>query len=81
MDETEIAVNQRIKQLMGKTLDQKFQKTWSTMTAADLERFVTHFAELLVRDCADTAYNHSSLTLGQGYTIAKDIKRHYGVEE
>lgn len=74
-------MNQHIKRLMGKTLDERFQKTWSTLTPADLERFVEHFSELLIRDCADTAYNHSSLTLGQGYTIAKDIKRHYGVEQ
>jgi hypothetical protein len=56
MDEAEIAVNKRIKQLMGQTLDDKFKETWSTMTPADLERFVKHFAELLIRDCADTAY-------------------------
>lgn len=80
MDEAEITVNERIKKLMGQTLDDKFKETWSTMTPADLEKFVTHFAELLIRDCADTAYNNSSLTLGQGYTVAKDIKRHYGVD-
>lgn len=77
MDETEITVNERIKQLMGETLDDKFKETWSTMTYEDLEKFVTHFAELLIRDCADVAYKFDGLTLGQGYTIAKHIKTHY----
>jgi len=81
MDEAEIAVNKRIKQLMGQTLDDKFKETWSTMTPEDLERFVKHFAELLIRDCADTAYRFDGVTLGQGYTIAKHLKKHFGVEE
>ena len=80
MDEAEIAVNKRIKQLMGQTLDDKFKETWSTMTPADLEKFVKHFAELLIRDCADTAYRFDGLTLGQGYTIAKHIIKNYEVE-
>jgi hypothetical protein len=51
------------------------------MTPADLEKFVKHFAELLIRDCADTAYRFDGVTLGQGYTIAKHIKKNYEVEE
>ena len=80
MDEAEITVNQQIKKLMGQTLDERFKETWSTMTAEDLERFVKHFAELLIRDCADVAYRFDGLTLGQGYTIAKHIKKNYEVE-
>ena len=80
MDEAEIAVNERIKRLMGQTLDEKFSHTWTTMTPEDLEKFVKHFAELLIRDCADTAYRFDGLTLGQGYTIAKYLKKHFEVE-
>lgn len=80
MDETEKPVNKHVKQLMGRTLDAKFKATWSTLTYEDLERFVTHFSQLLIRDCADVVYRFDGLTLGQGYTIAKHIKRHYGVE-
>lgn len=80
MDEAEITVNQQIKKLMGQTLDERFKETWSTMTAEDLEKFVTHFAELLIRDCADVAYRFDGLTLGQGYTIAKHIKKNYEIE-
>ena len=80
MDEAEITVNQQIKKLMGQTLDERFKETWSTMTPEDLERFVKHFAELLIRDCADVAYRFDGVTLGQGYTIAKHIKNNYEVE-
>ena len=51
------------------------------MTPADLEKFVKYFAELLIRDCADVAYRFDGITLGQGYTIAKHIKKNYEVEE
>jgi ABC-type transporter MlaC component len=73
-------MQKRVKQLMAQTLDEKFSHTWSTMTPADLEKFVKHFAELLIRDCADVAYRFDGITLGQGYTIAKHIKKNYEVE-
>jgi len=73
-------MQKRVKELMGQTLDKKFSHTWTTMTPADLEKFVKHFAELLIRDCADVAYRFDGVTLGQGYTIAKHIKKNYEVE-
>ena len=73
-------MQKRVKELMGQTLDEKFSHTWTTMTPEDLEKFVKHFAELLIRDCADTAYRFDGLTLGQGYTIAKYLKKHFEVE-
>ena len=73
-------MHKRIKQLMGQTLDDKFKETWITMTPADLEKFVKHFAELLIRDCADTVYRFDDLTLGQGYTVAKHLRKHFEVE-
>ena len=65
---------------MAQTLDEKFSHTWTTMSYEDLEKFTTHFARLLIKDCADTAYKFDGLTLGQGYTIAKHIKKNYEVE-
>ena len=65
---------------MGQTLDEKFSDTWTTMTYEDLEKFTTYFARLLIKDCADTAYRFDGLTPGQGYTIAKHIKKNYEVE-
>jgi hypothetical protein len=73
-------MHKRVKQLMAQTLDDKFSHTWTTMTPADLEKFVKHFAELLIRDCADTAYRFNGITLGQGYTIAKHIKKNYEIK-
>ena len=73
-------MNDRIKQLMAQTLDKKFSHTWTTMSHDDLEKFVAHFSELLVNDCADTAYRVDGLTLGQGYTVANHIKKRYGGE-
>ena len=73
-------MQKRVKQLMGHTLDDKFKETWSTMTPADLEKFVKHFAELLIRDCADVAYRFDGVTLEQGYTIDKHIKKNYEIE-
>ena len=73
-------MQKRVKELLTKTLDEKFSHTWSTLTPADLEKFVRHFAELLIRDCADTAYRFDGLTLGQGYTVAKHIKKHFEIE-
>jgi len=73
-------MNKRIQELMGQTLDTKFSETWTTMTYEDLEKFAKHFAELLIRDCADTAYRFDGVTLGQGYTIAKHIKKNYEIE-
>ena len=73
-------MQKRVKELMGQTLDEKFRETWTTMTYEDLEKFTTHFARLLIKDCADTAYKFDGLTLGQGYTIAKHIKKNYEVE-
>ena len=73
-------MQKRVKELMAQTLDEKFSHTWTTMTPADLEKFVKHFAELLIRDCADVAYRFDGVTLGQGYTVAKHIKKNYEVE-
>jgi len=73
-------MQKRVKELMTQTLDEKFSHTWSTLTPEDLEKFVKHFAELLICDCADVAYRFDGVTLGQGYTIAKHIKKNYEVE-
>jgi hypothetical protein len=73
-------MQKRVKELMGQTLDEKFSHTWTTMTYEDLEKFTTHFARLLIKDCADVAYKFDGLTLGQGYTVAKHFKKNYEIE-
>ena len=44
-------MNERIRELMGNTLDEKFAGTWSTMDMQDLTKFSERFAELIVREC------------------------------
>ena len=44
-----------IRELMSKTLDEKFAGTWSTMDMQDLAKFSERFAELIVRECAEIA--------------------------
>ena len=73
-------MQKRVKQLMAQTLDEKFRETWTTMTYEDLEKFTTHFARLLIKDCAGVAYRFDGLTLGQGYTVAKHLRKHFEVE-
>jgi len=73
-------MQKRVKELMAQTLDEKFRETWTTMTYEDLEKFAAHFARLLIKDCADTAYRFDGLTLGQGYTVAKHLRKHFEVE-
>ena len=45
-------MNERIKALMGQTLDEKFAGTWSTMDLLDLQKFAERFTELIVQECA-----------------------------
>jgi hypothetical protein len=44
-------MNERIRELMGKTLDDKFSYTWDTMTHEGLLQFSEKFAELIVAEC------------------------------
>ena len=67
-------MNNRIKELMGKTLDDKFSHTWTTMTYEDLEKFSEQFAELIVRECADIAADQSAIR------PEYRIRKHFGVD-
>ena len=76
-------MNERIKELMGKTLDDKFSHTWTTMTYEDLEKFSEQFAELIVAECAKVCRDQPNV-----YALKADrdncaiaIEEHFGVEE
>jgi hypothetical protein len=45
-----------------------------------IETYNIKLAKLIVLECADVAYKFDELTIGQGYTVAKHIKKHFGVE-
>ena len=46
-------MNERTKELMGQTLDEKFAGTWSVMDLQDLTKFTDRFAELIVAECIE----------------------------
>ena len=76
-------MNERIKELMGKTLDDKFSHTWDTMTHEGLLMFSEKFAELIVRECAkvldDKLANPNGANMA--YCDGSDFLEHFGVEE
>ena len=71
-------MNERIKELMGKTLDSEFSHTWDTMTYEDLLKFSENFAELIVRECAKVA---DLADENKCEWIGGNILTHFGVEE
>jgi hypothetical protein len=76
-------MNERIKELMGKTLDDKFSHTWDTMTHEGLLQFSEKFAELIARECAQVCRDQPNIYAEK---VARDncaiaIEEHFGVEE
>jgi hypothetical protein len=76
-------MNERIKELMGQALDEKFAGTWSVMDMQDLTKFADRLAELIVGECAKIVED-STWNLPHGYKTvdqANLVKQHFGVEE
>ncbi len=79
-------MNERIKTLMGKTLDSEFSHTWDTMTYEGLLQFSEKFAELIVRECIECADIVGKSNLASGYPnstahhVKQKIQEHFGVE-
>ena len=69
-------MNERIKALMGQTLDEKFSGTWSTMDMQDLQKFTERLAELIVRECAQVAEEVDGDSRAR-----KCVLEHFGVKE
>ena len=72
-------MNERIKQLMGQTLDEKFSGTWSVMDMQDLTKFADRFAELIVRECM--RLNSKELSITAIERLLPLYQEHFGVEE
>lgn len=70
-------MNERIKELMGKTLDDKFSHTWDTMTYEGLLMFSEKFAELIVKECADVGERYAD----GNYEVYNQILKRFGMEE
>ena len=80
-------MNERIKELMGKTLDDKFSHTWDTMTHEGLLQFSEKFAELIVRECilqvADVRIENDFEPVGDAVLVRAlaGIKNYFGIAE
>ena len=74
-------MNERIKELMGQTLDEKFAYTWSTMDIQDLKKFAERFAELIVKECVEVTLKTdvSYIEIDAMHRIRDRIKDHFGV--
>jgi hypothetical protein len=70
-------MNERIRELMGKTLDSEFSYTWDTMTHEGLLQFSKKFAELIVQKCADIGERYAD----GNYEVRNQILSHFGLEE
>jgi hypothetical protein len=73
-------MNERIRELAGRALDQAVPETWSALTSEQLTRFQEKFAELIVRECTqivDDAVDHRE----PASTYAGKIREHFGVKE
>jgi hypothetical protein len=68
-------MNERIKALMGKTLDSEFSHTWDTMTYEGLLQFSEKFAELIVKECIKEMGRYEFIDVAM-----REVKEHFGVE-
>jgi hypothetical protein len=76
-------MNERIKELMGKTLDSEFSHTWDTMTYEGLLQFSDKFAELIIQECIDVVVDVLPDIVPEskdGIHPAWHLKEHFGVE-
>lgn len=80
-------MNERIRELMGKTLDDKFSHTWDTMSYEGLLQFSEKFAELIVAECASQVRFTDLLKCNDDsdgeilLQASVQLKQHFGVEE
>jgi hypothetical protein len=75
-------MNERIRELMGKTLDSEFSHTWDTMTYEGLLQFSEKFAELIVKECIkEIGYKSVELLDIDFYPHYQErLKNYFGVE-
>ena len=77
-------MNERIQDLMGKTLDDKFSHTWDTMTYEGLLQFSEKFAELIVQEAIGVLQKRFMGDLNREdmevRRCIEDVKKHFGVE-
>jgi len=73
-------MNEHIKKLLDRALDQAVPETWTQLSHEQMTRLSSVFAELIVRECCQ-ALNpmlRDMISRGQGVDL---IKLHFGIEE
>ena len=76
-------MNERIRELAGKALDQAVPYTWTSLMPHELGKFAEQFSELIVREClsivepTEDSGDEWCVTLKE---TAQEIKEHFGVE-
>jgi len=79
-------MNEHIKKLLDKALDQAVPETWTQLSHEQMTRLSSVFAELIVRECAQACinmgndYEIKSAGQYQAELFAFAIKKHFGVE-
>ncbi len=77
-------MNERIRLLAGKALDQAVPETWTTLTASNLNKFTEKFAELIIRECVaicqDIDGEDNTDARSGRQDCAVEIREHFGVE-
>ena len=58
-------MNEKLRTLAGKALDEAVPETWTTLTAYDLDKFTNVLAELIVNECCDWIDKSPSTESGQ----------------
>jgi hypothetical protein len=76
-------MNERIKELAGKALDQTMPETWYVISPDDLDRITAKLAELIVLECVEVCEKgfQGEFTSAGIHQCVTDLKKHFGVEE
>ena len=83
-------MNEQIRHLKNKVLDDHFSFTWTSMDYYDIEKFSEKFAQLIVKECMKLCEHESNDDEYDQYDMgmsvkAEDIKasimKEFGVEE
>ena len=80
-------MNEHIKKLLDRALDQAVPETWTQLSHEQMTRLSSVFAELIVRECMACStwvgkMNTNSVEpVHTAHAINQRIKQHFGVEE
>jgi len=74
-------MNEHIKKLLDKALDQAVPETWTQLSHEQMTRLSSVFAELIVAECCqfENSYGGEAGLVARHYS--RKIKEHFGVEE